>query len=116
MLDLVGNQNVGFLMTRLLSILLKSRFSTSMYIPPTGPCISGQRHQPVQRYCSYLVPSQQGKTCDEVSMSGRKQEILYTGQKKKICCDKMCHKALFFFNTWFTDFFFKILRSEEGKK
>ena len=25
-------------------------------------------------------------------------------------------KALFFFNTWFTIFFLKILRSEEGKK
>ena len=24
--------------------------------------------------------------------------------------------GLFFLNTWFTDFFFKILRSEEGKK
>ena len=27
-----------------------------------------------------------------------------------------CTLGLIFFNTWFTDFFLKILRSEEGKK
>ena len=34
------------------------------------------------------------------------------------CCslNKVFNIGLIFLNTWFTDFFFKILRSEEGKK
>ena len=37
----------------------------------------------MQRYCSYLAPSQRGKTCDEVSMSGRKQSYYSLDKKQR---------------------------------
>ena len=51
-----------------------------------------------------------GKSCETIFDSSFKRNFPYMSISQEHI------KAFFFFNTWFTDFFFKILRSEEGKK
>ena len=45
------------------------------------------------------------------------KECFWTGESNLLIPNARCmYIRPYFFNTWFTDFFSKILRSEEGKK